>query len=133
MVIAHSGEHDLDYAYIKGVVKICERYPRLIADLCRSISQLKKHKAFLIMSSLVRSNHSSLGATALAVTWAECGLGTVSFALTVYTNGWITKRWKSDFWWCLTTYVSSIFSHSTSIIKAQWNGVRYSPFSQPSF
>jgi hypothetical protein len=133
MVIAHSGEHDLDYAFIKGVVEIFDRYPRLIAGLCRSISQLNKHKASLIMTSLVRPNQSSLGATALAVTWAECGLGTIAFALRVYTNGWITKRWKSDFWWCLTTYVSFVFSHSTSIIKAQWNGVSYSPFSQPSF
>ena len=58
------------------------------------------------MASLVTSNFSTLRPTTLAVTWAECGLGTVAFVLRVYTNGWITKRWKADFWWCLTTYVS---------------------------
>jgi len=81
------------------------------------------------MTSFTGSTLSSLGPTTLAVTWAECGLGTVAFALRIYTSSLITKRWKTDFWWCLLTYVSIKHFHSYSatveIALMQYN--RYSP------
>jgi hypothetical protein len=48
--------------------------------------------------------------TVLGTAWAERAAGTALFAMRIYTNGFITKRWKADFWWALITYVRDFLS-----------------------
>jgi hypothetical protein len=64
--------------------------------------ELLLHKQLFEMST----TSPSLGPATLVVTWAGAGLGTVFFALRIYTHAFLTHRWKADFWWALLTYVS---------------------------
>ncbi|KAE8450523.1 hypothetical protein EG329_006254 [Mollisiaceae sp. DMI_Dod_QoI] len=51
-----------------------------------------------------------LGPAALAVTWSEFAAGTVLMAMRIYTNAFIIRRWSSDFWWALVTYICSVIA-----------------------
>ncbi|KAG0645989.1 hypothetical protein D0Z07_7935 [Hyphodiscus hymeniophilus] len=53
-----------------------------------------------------------LGPTVLATTWAECAASTALMVMRVYTNGFITKRWKADFWFATVTYVCHLLASS---------------------
>jgi hypothetical protein len=48
-----------------------------------------------------------IGPAVLATAWSEFTVGTILMGMRVYTNGFIIRRWSSDFWWALATYVSS--------------------------
>lgn len=57
-----------------------------------------------------------LGSTVLVATWAECAAGTVLMGLRIYTNAFLTRRWKADFLWASITYVQAISSANESML-----------------
>ncbi|KAI9730960.1 MAG: hypothetical protein M1818_008035 [Claussenomyces sp. TS43310] len=56
------------------------------------------------------SSVGGLGTTVLAVTWSEFAVGTILFLMRIYTNGFITRRWKPDFLWAAITYVLALIA-----------------------